>query len=438
MTTPDTFGRDLSRWLGEESVHRVPDHLAEVLVRTAATRQRPWWSSPERWLPMQTTLRLAPVPRLSWLLLVAAALLVTIAAAAVFVGSQARPAPAIGTAQNGPVIYSEDGDLFRFDPSTGETTSILTGPDNDIGPRFSRDGLSIAFARLTGGTTHTVFVAGSDGSNVRQVAEPFADVTWVDWAPDGSRLAMVVLKGNPSIVIANADGSGSHTLDLGDIDAVDDFAPWVGTSGDEILVRGTEGGVAGLYVIPADGSAAPRLVTTDLPSTANTFQHPAVSLDGTTVAYDSFEQTDWQPAVGERTAGWDGVLQQVHVLNLVTGEDVVIPPPTDPLVSSQPVDSFAPAFSPDGTMLAFLRDRSDGRMELGVAPADGSDPGTTLGLIKPFGEDWPVYAFTPDGTHVIVAYADEDIAHLLPIDGGAGTTIPKDATGIPSMQRQAP
>ena len=54
MTTRDTFGRDLSRWLHEDAEHRVSDHLGEVLVRTAATRQRPWWSSPERWLPMDS------------------------------------------------------------------------------------------------------------------------------------------------------------------------------------------------------------------------------------------------------------------------------------------------------------------------------------------------------------------------------------------------
>src|SRR5207342_2665865 len=54
MTTDDTFGQHLSAWLHEEAGHRVPDHLSEVLVQTAATRQRKWWTSPERWLPVDT------------------------------------------------------------------------------------------------------------------------------------------------------------------------------------------------------------------------------------------------------------------------------------------------------------------------------------------------------------------------------------------------
>jgi len=57
MTTNDTFGQHLSAWLHEEAAHRVPDHLAEILVQTAATRQRRGWSSLERWLPMDSTLR---------------------------------------------------------------------------------------------------------------------------------------------------------------------------------------------------------------------------------------------------------------------------------------------------------------------------------------------------------------------------------------------
>lgn len=441
MTTRDSFGRDLSRWLHEDAAHRVSDHLGEVLVRTVATRQRPWWSSPERWLPVQTTLRLAPVPRVPVLLLVTAALVVAIAAAAAFVGSRPRPAPVVGIAQNGPVVYSENGDLFRFDPSTGETVALVTGPENDIGPRFSRDGLSIAFARRSWPTTDTVFVANADGSGLRQVAGPLPGLKAADWSPDNSQLALVTPSAYGTIMIANADGSGARRLVAGSvdgIDTIDNFALWLGPTGDELLFRGTEGGVAGLYVIGADGSAAPRLVTDELPSTRDTFQHPAVSLDGSKVAYESFEQSDWQPAIGERTAGWDGMLAQLHVLDLATGMDVVVPPPTDPLVASQPVDSFAPVFSADGRSLVFLRDRSDGQMELGIAPADGSHAGTSLGPVKPWHEEWPTFSFTPDGSQVIVAYADENVAHLLPVDGGAGTTIPKDATGIPSMQRQAP
>ena len=86
MTTEDRFARNLSAWLAEDGAHSVSDHLAEVLVHSAATRQRPWWSSPERWLPVDTTLRPRPFNLPSAGRLITVALLVLLAAAiAVFV-----------------------------------------------------------------------------------------------------------------------------------------------------------------------------------------------------------------------------------------------------------------------------------------------------------------------------------------------------------------
>ncbi len=67
MNTSDSFDRTVSEWLHADAEHRVPDHLDAVLRRTRTERQRPAWSSLERWLPVQTTLRLAPVPRVAWL-----------------------------------------------------------------------------------------------------------------------------------------------------------------------------------------------------------------------------------------------------------------------------------------------------------------------------------------------------------------------------------
>ena len=68
MTLNDGFDRTVSDWLDEQAGHGMPDYLDETLARTTRTRQRPWWSSLERWLPVQTTLRFAPaLPGVAWL-----------------------------------------------------------------------------------------------------------------------------------------------------------------------------------------------------------------------------------------------------------------------------------------------------------------------------------------------------------------------------------
>ena len=58
----DGFERTLSDWLDEQAGRGVPDYLDEVLARTTRTRQRPAWSSLERWLPMDPTAPPRPRP----------------------------------------------------------------------------------------------------------------------------------------------------------------------------------------------------------------------------------------------------------------------------------------------------------------------------------------------------------------------------------------
>ena len=68
MTARDDFNGIVSDWLDDQAGRGAPDYLDEVLARTTRTRQRPAWSSLERWLPVQTTLRFIPVPRVAWVL----------------------------------------------------------------------------------------------------------------------------------------------------------------------------------------------------------------------------------------------------------------------------------------------------------------------------------------------------------------------------------
>ena len=73
MTLNDGFERTVSDWLDEQAGHGMPGYLDETLARTTRTRQRPAWSSLERWLPMDmtTNLRIAARPTLGRALLLA-------------------------------------------------------------------------------------------------------------------------------------------------------------------------------------------------------------------------------------------------------------------------------------------------------------------------------------------------------------------------------
>src|SRR6266516_1649044 len=106
MTQNDGFDRIVSTWLDDQAGRGAPDYLDEILVRTSGTRQRPAWSSLERWLPVQLTFaaRLAPIPRLAWAVAVLAMLVLAIVAL-VAAGVGQRHLPHFGAAGNGQIAY---------------------------------------------------------------------------------------------------------------------------------------------------------------------------------------------------------------------------------------------------------------------------------------------------------------------------------------------
>ena len=140
MNVHDDFDRTVSDWLDEQAGHGMPDYLDEILVRTTRSRQRPWWASLERWLPVQTTLRFAPAPRIAWLLLVLA-LVAALGVAVLAIGSRHRvPAPPFGLARNGPILYG--------------------GTDNDIHSAGSGDGRHGGADHRNGGRPPPAALAG--------------------------------------------------------------------------------------------------------------------------------------------------------------------------------------------------------------------------------------------------------------------------------------
>ena len=209
MTLHDGFDRTVSDWLDEQAGRGAPGYLDEVLARTTRTRQRPAWSSLERWLPMQTTLRLAPVPRIAWLLVVAA-LLAAVLVAVLVAGSRTQPLPApFGPARNGVVVFGgTDNDIYRLDPVSGTATALITGSTADSAPLLSPDGTRILFLRdavlnpATGRKAATILTANVDGSNVKALTGSLANILDAAWSHDGS------------MVIVSADLNGSPALQL--------------------------------------------------------------------------------------------------------------------------------------------------------------------------------------------------------------------------------
>ena len=245
MTLNDGFERTVSDWLDEQAGHGMPGYLDEVLARTTRTRQRPAWSSLERWLPVDltTNLRFAARPTLGKALLLGAVLVALIGLALIAVGSRVqRVPPPFGLAANGQIAYWADGDILVADPDGTHAHAVISGPSDDFAAGYTRDGTQLMFLRTVSPHEATLMIAAPDGSGVRSLLkEPLTDATWFDWSPDSRSLAVVhKANGVRVLSIVDIEHGTMRTLDVNGL-AVDYWVAWLPGTTSELLFGSRSG-----------------------------------------------------------------------------------------------------------------------------------------------------------------------------------------------------
>jgi Tol biopolymer transport system component len=210
MTLDDRFSRTLSTWLAEEAEHRVPDHLAEVLVRTSATQQRPWWSSLERLLPMTATVHVGVSNRRPALLFAAlVALLLGAVGLALVAGSFRQAPPLPGLASNGRIVVVDGSSIRTYAPDGTDPRTLATIGGVGTLPAISPDGTRIAVSKNT--MPPTIHLVRLDDGSATVLTVPEADVIGDDrlsWSPDGRSLTFAGLAGDrEEVFVAAVDGS---------------------------------------------------------------------------------------------------------------------------------------------------------------------------------------------------------------------------------------
>lgn len=419
MTTIDRFD-PFERRIGEAldgiAPLRRPDYLDDILQQTARTRQRPRWSFPGRWLPVDTTLsRPTLFGRIPVRQLVVLALLVVLAAAALafYVGSQKRLPSPIGPAGKGQITFGVGGDIYVRDTVSGESRLLIGGPSDQGGVVSSPDGQLIAYDNVVDGVDHA-WVAGIDGSKPHQILDqPFTGGTF-QWAYDSkSAVAITDSAGYHQLWIAPADGSGAREIKFEH--KLPYQATWDPTRPGVLLVRMADidrGGHMDLYYV--DATSASILSRIDM-SGLNLygpeweFAGLALSPDGGTIAYNSVEHD--ASGLGEhfwvRLVDRDGA----------NDRQLALPADVPPLYSQA-----WPVFSPDGQWLAMeswvTQPDGSGLNQLAVARLDGSVPTRQLGPAQ-FGHSL-VKLWSPDGALVLTHFDTVDDMYLVdPVTGDA-------------------
>ncbi len=434
MSADRRLEQELPHLLDDLCVGPMPAYRDYVLEQTARTRQRPAWSFVGRWLPMVDIARQPVlVPRLPWrtigLGLALLALLLGLIAALVVGGRPHLPAP-FGLARSGLVTYASDGDIYTVDPVTGLSTAITSGPETDLNPRWSRDGTRIVFERETtfGAPTSYLYVIRSDGSGLTRVTHDPLVINDYAFSPDGrSLLISVVSAGVPSLVIAAADGSGMHELDVG-MPATN--AAWRPPDGSEILFMdgGNEydgSGFGGIHLVSAQGGTVRTILKDD--RAAGVYRgHPEWSPDGSMISF-----AEWIAA--------NGLTVQTHIIT-ADGTPVRTLPIPSGAVWQAPY-----GWSNEGTRLLVIRGYSSGyeKARPAVVPVDGSGFGAEIPYPGGMDVGPPLtWEWAPDDSTILGTplSASGDLLGQLLLDPVHGTSrlVPWSSDSQPSWQRLAP
>lgn len=149
-------------------------------------------------------------------------------------------------------------DIYAHDLVTGERKVFAKYPGSNMSPAVSRDGRRVAMILSKAGSPD-VYVANADGSNLVQLTKTADDESSPTWSPDGTKICFAQRESR-TLQIISANGGGLRRLrtDGAPTPTEPDWSP----DGKTIIFTSQAGGVNfNIYTVPADGSAAPTLIT---------------------------------------------------------------------------------------------------------------------------------------------------------------------------------
>ena len=149
----------------------------------------------------------------------------------------------------------------RISPETAEAIGVPEPLTRDttarkLFPHFSPDGKKIAYVNFQYGLDSTIWLADTDGKNVRPL-DTAPNHWFLGWFPDSRRIAHTTRQ-NGSIILESLDIDSGIKARLRDVDPNDSF-PRLSPDGKQIAFNRWQDGVLNIWTEPVDGGPAKQL-----------------------------------------------------------------------------------------------------------------------------------------------------------------------------------
>lgn len=219
-----------------------------------------------------------------------------------------------------------------------------------------------------------VFTMNPDGTDQRNLTNRLGDERRPTFSADGNKIAFQSLRdGNWEIYTMNADGTGQTNVSKSP--DTEDYFPVFSPDGTKIAFAKFKDGRFDIYTMSSDGTGQTNL-TNDV---AADF-YPGWSPDGKRIV---FMHNPHSPDASERAGNWEIYTANPDGSGLTN-------------LTNHPAGDLHPAFSPDGSKVAFESER-DGNVEAYTMNADGTGPRNLSN--HPARDLRPGYS--PDGTKLV-------------------------------------
>ena len=283
------------------------------------------------------------------------------------------------------------GALYLRRPGTAPAR-LVGGPGTVTHPALSPDGRRVAFTSDRAGSAD-IWVVGVDGTGLRRLTDHPAEDTWPTWSPDGTRIAFASTRADPGGDIYVMPAAGGDPVRLTDGSPADSEPAW-SPDGRRLAFSTTRfapvdaPGLRTVATVAVTGGAVTRFVPGPGDAT-----EPAWSADGTRLAFTTTRDDPsgdvWVVRDGRPTPVATGPAAQHDPA--WRGDDPVWTG-TDPDTATDVWSADAtggdrrdhtarpgltengPAYSPDGTRLAYSAEQPGGGARIVVADATGADP----------------------------------------------------------------